>query len=351
MPTENTPPAQQPAANNNKDYAIVIGINDYMELTPLNGPLNDAQLFKDWLLDANGGNLPPRNCHFIPSDPTPKPFRPLQDDIDAALDVIFTDGSANGFRRLYFYFSGHGFGAKWDINGLCLPKWSNRFRNAALSSKSYFDLIVESDLFEDVFLFFDCCRDRKINAIPTQPMLGWPRPGGGTTMALALFASEFENPAFEAASVTGGNALITGHFTRALLAGLQGGATNGKGEITIESLVNFVKKGTEDRAKSSNQRQSADFFFKGSPAKLFNPVIFKRPVQTTELTLRFKTDGDYTLVDPALDPVRQGSAAAGDTWVLPLTKGVYTIADANAGREEYIVINVSAQAQTKNYDF
>lgn len=351
MPDASTPPVQQPAANNEKDYAIVIGIKDYMELTPLKGPLTDAQMFKDWLLDAGGGNLPVGNCFFIPSDPRSQPFRPLQDDVDAALDEIFTKGTAKGFRRLYFYFSGHGFGAKWDINGLCLPKWSNRFRNAALSSKSYFDLIVESDLFEDVFLFFDCCRDRKINAIPTQPMLGWPRPGGGVTMALALFASEFENPAYEAPTAADGNALITGHFTQALLAGLKGGATNNKGEITVELLVNFVKKGTEDRAKNNNQRQSADFYFKGSPAKLFNPVIFKRAVQTTELTLRFKGEGDYLLSDPSLDPVRQGHAAAGDAWVQRLTKGVYTIADTTTGREEYIVINVSAQAQTKNYDF
>jgi hypothetical protein len=322
-----------------------------MELTPLDGPLSDTFRFAEWLLAADGGDVPIANCYFIPSDNTTNPYKPLQDDVDTNLDLIFNQRPDKTYGRLYFYFSGHGYGTKWDINGLCLPRWSNRFRRAALSSKSYLDLIVESDLFEEVFMFFDCCRDRKINAEPAEPILGWARPGGGNTMALALYASEFENPAFEGPSVKDGNMLVTGYFTDALLDGLKGGAANSNGEITVESLVNFVKKGTEAHAKSRNQEQSAEFLFKGSPSKPFNPVIFRRAVKTTALNLRFTVDGDYELRDPALETVQKGHAVAGTLWVHQLNKGVYTIVDSNTGREEYIVINSSAQAQTKNYDF
>src|SRR5215213_438392 len=94
------------------DYAVVIGLNDYPQFgsqgRPLAGAIADAQRFTDWLCDTDtGGGLPAANCKKILS--VPDPLGPNKLVIDLALGSVITDArAAGGGRRLYFYFSGHG---------------------------------------------------------------------------------------------------------------------------------------------------------------------------------------------------------------------------------------------------
>src|SRR6478609_358434 len=99
-----------------KDYAVVVGIGKYSSLKKLNGPIVDAKNFKAWLEKESGGNLPGDNIHPILFDVEP-PERPLQNDIDDAMVKIFNAATVTGFRRLYFFFAGHGIGIKWNENG------------------------------------------------------------------------------------------------------------------------------------------------------------------------------------------------------------------------------------------
>src|SRR5262245_46515021 len=86
------------------DYAIVVGINDYNTGIPaLQGAINDARLFRHWLVDENGGGLDPSNVTFICSV-NPSNGRPLREEIEDAILRYYTYQNETGRprgRRLY----------------------------------------------------------------------------------------------------------------------------------------------------------------------------------------------------------------------------------------------------------
>jgi hypothetical protein len=329
---------------NTRDYAVVVGVNHYKKLQLLEGPINDAISFKDWLVNPDGGDLPEGNCKLITSNGV-DPFLPIQDTIDDALASIVEPRKPEGYRRLYFFFAGHGVGVKWDVNGLCMPKWSDVFRNAALSSKGYLDLIVESNLFEEVYFFLDCCRDRRINANPLHPSLGWARPEGGTCKSLVLYATDFENAAYEGSIGNGGNQYIRGYFSQALVEGLNGAAVNEKGNITVDQLINTVKKRTEELAKAK-QTVTPQSYNMDADYVLFE----KSSIPETTVTINFKEQGKVKLEDPSLTQViLEGMVQSGDAWNISLKKGLYPVTNSTTGKEKYIRIN--GDLKTLTYDF
>jgi hypothetical protein len=329
---------------NTRDYAVVVGVNHYKKLQLLEGPINDATSFKKWLVDPDGGDLPEKNCTLITSNGV-DPFLPIQDTIDEALATIVEPRNPDGYRRLYFFFAGHGVGVKWDVNGLCMPKWSTLFRNAALSSKGYLDLIVESNLFEEVYFFLDCCRDHRINANPLHPTLGWDRPGGGSCKGLVLYATDFENAAYEGAVGNGGNQYIRGYFSQALVEGLNGAAVNKEGNITVDQLINTVKKRTEELARAK-QTVSPYFYNMDAGYVLFT----KSTIPETMVTINFKEDGMVKLQDPGFtETIREAVVRPGDSWKIPLTKGLYPITNITTGKEGGVP--VKGDLKTLSYEF
>ena len=108
---------------NDKDYAVVIGIKDYPAFdadNPLTGPENDAQAFYDWLISADGGDVPSANVELIISSKCGSPFadartaRPIVNEIQNAFENLQdiaarNEDKGNGYRvgrRLYIYMSG-----------------------------------------------------------------------------------------------------------------------------------------------------------------------------------------------------------------------------------------------------
>ena len=80
---------------NIKDYAIVIGINDYFALNPLKGAIHDAMEMEKWLVAADGGNLPASNCKHIFSEHNPL-FPDNGGDIDDKLEEIYNEAIKSG---------------------------------------------------------------------------------------------------------------------------------------------------------------------------------------------------------------------------------------------------------------
>jgi hypothetical protein len=145
-------------------YALVIGIDDYPsgDLRSLEHAKHDAEAFRNWLIDpGTGGGVPEENCKLILS--RGELLLPNFDEIDDHLDRIIklAEKSHANARRLYFYFSGHGMAARQLQTFLCLPRWSNRWRNAALDSQAYSTYLVNSGLFREIVFLFDCCRSYK----------------------------------------------------------------------------------------------------------------------------------------------------------------------------------------------
>ncbi|MCF6406609.1 caspase family protein [Chitinophaga filiformis] len=332
---------------NEQDYAIIVGISHYSSLTQLNAPVTDACRFRNWLIKADGGNLHPQHVFFIPSAPGSN--IPDQLAIDKALSDIILLAEAKPARRLYFYFSGHGFGANWEVNGMCLPIWSPSFYNAALSSKAYLDLLVEKDLFREVYFFLDCCRDRKINTKPLHSMLGGPRPGGANTMAVVMYASEYENPAWEGMMNANGNLQVHGYFSRALLEALNGGAVNNSGDITITSFLDYVREKTETYAKERNHTQTVRSDIRNNSYGLDYVIHKTGRTPGTVLTIQFKAGGDISLDGPDLSNIKSGVVQAGESWLIPLGKGYHQITDKISKRSSFITID--GTLKTMIYEF
>ncbi|MBW8688143.1 caspase family protein [Chitinophaga rhizophila] len=332
---------------NDEDYAIIVGVSHYASLAPLHAPITDACRLRNWLIKADGGNMHPKHVFFIPSAPGSN--APDQLAIDKALYDILQMAEARPARRLYFYFSGHGFGANWEVNGMCLPIWSPSFYNAALSSKAYLDLLVEQDRFQEIYFFLDCCRDRKINTKPLHSMLGSPQAGGANTMAVVLYASEYENPAWEGMMNANGNLQVHGYFSRALMEALNGGAVNNNGDITITSFIDYVREKTESYAHERNHTQTVRSDIRNNKHGLNHVIHRTGRIPGTVLTITFETAGDITLDGPDLNNIKAGPVQAGETWLVPLGKGYHQITNKTTRTSAFITID--GTLKTMHYAF
>jgi Caspase domain len=328
---------------NEQDYAIVIGIKDYQQLKPLNGPVQDAVDFENWLLNPQGGNLPNHKTdnkvlqHVFFIESAPNSEVPLQSDIDKCLDKVLTNGEKTGYRRFYFFFAGHGLGISWKENALCLPGWSSRFINLALSSSEYLDVVVNSGLFAQVFFFLDCCRDRKLGARGLHPTIGWPKPGEGVPNceSFVAYGAKFNNPAHEAANPAANNEVVNGFFSKALLMGLNGAAVNVKGEITVNSLKSFLKSKVEELTNAVNINQSVQFEDRFNPDSI---VVSGLAVKEVAVTISFTEKGDFILEGPLLNSIKEEKNPV-NPWNLSLNNGNYSITNKINGKVNHIRID------------
>lgn len=314
------------------DFALIVGINDYPNFRPLNGAINDAEDFRDWVLAKDGGNVDPQNCRFIPS--SGNPLKPVQDDVDAALLEFKNQLGAGKGRRFYFYFSGHGVGETYNDTAACLGKWSNDYRRAGLDVPKYAELIAQSGKFPEIAVFLDCCRVRLINAGGLKPMLDWVRPAedAGVTRMFRAYATEFQSLAYEAAIATGDLNTYRGHFTRALLAGLRGGAAVASGGVPASRLKTYLEKWTPILAKEHDQDQKpqVENGFDGIQDPIFGAA---KPEWNVRITFKPERHGDMIVEDGDLNIVRQGDAATGP-WQVPVRPGLAVVRDAGTGEEK-----------------
>src|SRR5262245_55141594 len=126
-------------AKNDKDYAIIVGIEVYPAFDPngpLKGPENDARAFRDWVISPTGGNVPNDKDHVVlivssdykPAPKTPDDARPMIMDVHSAFERLQNKAQQNADkgkglqvgRRLYIYMAGHGFAPRDDQTALLM---------------------------------------------------------------------------------------------------------------------------------------------------------------------------------------------------------------------------------------
>jgi hypothetical protein len=162
------------------DFAVVVGVEHYRFIRPLQGAVSDAKSFHAWLCDKSHGGLDRDNVRLILSQDSEDASRadeprdpPIQQQIDAALDSVLKAACAlGGARRLYFYFAGHGAGTgrSDDDVALLLTRCSASVRYA-LSTNRYSSALSGAGLFEEVAFFLDCCRSISFPVVGLPPML------------------------------------------------------------------------------------------------------------------------------------------------------------------------------------
>jgi len=330
---------------NDRDYAIIIGINDYLELPKLSGPVNDAEKFKEWLLDVDGGHVPEDNCNFI--EVTADLSKPILDDVEEALLSIIGDRTRQ-FRRLYFFFAGHGLGVNFHDSALVLPKWQVNRSRYALSSHQYWSYTISSNFFEEVFFFLDCCRDRTQRARGNDLTLDNIKEGGKGVNGVVFYAAEFGNSAREQTKLAPGE-LVQGFFSKALMEGLKGAAVDADGAITADSLYRFVKRKTSELSGLEDKRQVVT---KQNSGDLnMDEFILKpgRPIASTQVNITFKEAGKVQIYDPHYEPLQLVDANPSERVTFSWPKGIYALRNVATNRVEYITVETGANPVEYEY--
>lgn len=322
-----------------QDYALVIGIDDYPNYNrPLKGAIQDAEDFWGWLVDRKtGGGLYKKNCKTLFS--SPRPLKPVQDDIDTALDEIRTQARKTGARRFYFYFSGHGQTPTADDVNLCLAKWSeHRFSRTALSSRECWNFVAQCIGFKEIVVLLDCCRVRVVGAAGLPPGVSCVKPveAAGQTRVFKAYGSEFLNPAYEAevAATHGDQAagsIVRGHFTKALLDALKGGAASEGGGVKASTLKKYLEIEVKRIAKKHNHRQKAHVV-NGFPS--IKEPVFGSAMPEANVKIQFLASrrGEIVLEGPGLEIIKQADASTGP-WELTLSKNHYFLRELETGKE------------------
>lgn len=239
------------------DWAVVVGIETYFDsgLPALQGPENDAREFYDWVIAADGGAVPEDHAFCVLSSTFPRPFQTLVDAKPTAQEITDTfealrkvananvekgDGYTIG-RRIYLFFAGHGFAPshRQDQTALIVADAQPGHGQIAHFMGSWIaDWLYEARLFEEVFLFMDCCRSSNECAQLYTPFENEPADDFWKVRRFYAYGSRAGKEARERDF----NGKVHGIFTRTLLDGLRGAAYDPEdpSRITAESLRNLL---------------------------------------------------------------------------------------------------------------
>ena len=264
------------------DYAVIVGINRYRSedgIEPLKGAVNDAKLFREWIVDPNGGGLDPdpkSERVVLITSPEDGPLAPNRDTIEDQIQTFYQK-AASGMRpvgrRLYLFMAGHGVNPIEGPGDDCSLIAANSFINSlrVLTGRVTAQRILKQPMFQEVVLFMACCRDVDGSAsFSGLPMPGDPLPDSkylhGLAVKWAKRAVERELPHPTDPTKA---PLWQSVFSHALLKGLTT-AFDDQGNITSLSLRNFVKLQVQSLLPPNDNRPPQFFMDEDLP-----PIVFK----------------------------------------------------------------------------
>lgn len=318
--------------SNDRHYAVVVGIDKYPKIDPLNGPVNDAKNFRDWLVDAAGGGLDPDNVRLVISDPAVADARPVQDEIDDALleindrarQAIGDSNEAFLRSRLILYVAGHGIMPSDGDGALLLANARSGAYSRNIELRAYADWYKKAGLFAQVIIYADCCRNFWAAARGTPPTMDDPARPNGDVAYLIWYATGVGRYSYEDTDPSIPPDQRRGYFTTALLDGLRGGAVAGAdGAITARALLGYVSDRVAKAVTASNKRYPQ----KVSPVGTLEDVVLASTTvpRHAHVTIRFPDGftGAVELEQP--DGSREPYDPAAGPWQLDLPPGRYGV--------------------------
>jgi hypothetical protein len=240
---------------NDRDHAIVVGINDYAELRKLGGAINDARCFQRWLLDPLGGDVPASNIELILSDPAAPGTTPTQQRVEGAMlkHIRAYRQTQTRQRRLYVFMSGHGILAGYGDTEGCRIMMADASLDAItrnIGIQSAGNLLRATPIFEEIVLFGDSCRELTDDVFAKHSVLTIER----AVADLVKEAQHLEVPMLWGFACKNwrvvhegllpacdgkGARYRRGRFTYALVCGLRR-AVGSDGAVTLETLEPYV---------------------------------------------------------------------------------------------------------------
>jgi len=314
----------------NTDWAIVVGIQSYPEMPPLEGPENDAQDFYDWLIDEKGGAVPPKQVKLIITPEDKVPFKdsenavPNFDQIEKAAYQLVTlagkkplkDGHKYIGRRLYLYFAGHGFAPREEQTALIMAN-ATKIRIGAgyhwLGQRNA-EWFYQAGYFDEVVLLMDCCRNYG------GPEVSWPWAADTAPdfqQRVKRFYAFATGWTLDARGQRDNAGKVHGIFTQALLDGLRknGNAPNSD-VVTTDSLSVYIQSRLPDLQPSDFRVDSFEVGKVSGQVGGF-PVTIIVPPQAVGKNIEVITyiNGTPSVVRKAVAP--------SPGWLINLQKGFY----------------------------
>jgi hypothetical protein len=344
------------------DWAIVVGIDTYFDSTlpPLKGPENDAREFYEWVRAADGGDVPESQAFLVLSSTFPRPFASLTDakptvnEIVALFDTLRARAAANadnpdiGYRvghRIYLFFAGHGFAPshRQDQTALLVADADTATAQLAHVLGTYMaDTLYQLRLFDEVFLFMDCCRSSSECAQLFMPYGDDQAPDFWKVRRFYAYGARAGQ---EARERDFGDGKYHGIFTRTLLDGLRGAAYDPEepSRITAESLQNLLYNAYPDHMAPELRADPGvpnepEVVFERKPQKL---VLGDTPVSgmlskiksfagvsiVPRFAVKIRTTKhvgkEAQILDKALEPVKTLTLA--EENALELQRGIYAL--------------------------
>lgn len=285
------------------DHAILIGIRDYPtllgdeEASVLQGPINDVDAVKAWLLDSRGGGfINDSTIHVIISaGATPAGgASPTEMELEQVLSHLLqlaeqSNEMGTGMRvgeRLYLFMAGHGFSP--ERSNACLYTANARPGfNAHIHATGWLNWLQESAFFDEFVLWMDCCMDRMATGPVRDPLLNAPDGGVPPRASFVAFAAPrplkaVENP------IPADKGTVHGVFTWGLLEGLRGAAADQNGRVTGRSLADWVRN-AQSALMTDAQRESSEIALDPDIIQEDPGLIFVRGIEQ----LRYRVTLDF----------------------------------------------------------
>jgi hypothetical protein len=319
---------QEPFAAPN-DHAIVVGINHYRPLfPPLQGCINDAELFRDWLVSPTGGGLNPCNVQLLVSRAPPNPnddaaWQPVRDTICTRLIRFrnrFSETGQRVGRRLYLFYAGHGVAVpqRPADAGLVLSNSELPQPIYALPGRQIIEAMQRDRTFDELVVFMDCCREVRgpVDARSVDPSEDPEHRRGANHccgLAAGWNASTSERMLDHPLDPNRGK-LLQGVFTHALLKVLSSAAAGVA--VNSHTLGGRVIAGVE-ALDAREDRRPRFFFSEEHPA----PIVFAAaPAATQVAQVAAVANAEVEVTVRLSDPARGFEVVGGDAQTIVLQR-------------------------------
>lgn len=333
MEIDLTAPQVNGAPDPNWHYAVVVGIDAYPALPSLTGARSDALAFREWLLKSG---VPERNIRVVVSDPKlkfngPDEAIPTRQLVDAALRELMVavrhDGghAADAWERtrLYVYLAGHGMAGMGAETAVLMANARLEVLGDSIPASLYMRYFEDAQLFHEVVFFADCCRVPNLTLQPLGPPFGRVLGQNGQVRTVLGLATEFGTYSYESTREASQANAARGHFTRALLEGLDGRAVDPESrQIDSSSLAKYLRRRVTDLTSSvAHARQVAQVI-----AEQGLPVVFavNLDVPTWRVEIQFPPEWRGGAILRSSTEIEH-CKAVGELWTVHLPDGLYEV--------------------------
>lgn len=333
-------------------YAIVIGIDGYVQLRPLHAAGKDAVLFMEWLIKPDGGGLPIANVALIQSRPelpqNPFEAQPTKIEIDNAITRLgirtaIKEGRRRG-KRLYFYFAGHGFGSSFDEVGMLMADAALDRLVSNIGLRNFRHYFRAAAAFNEVIFILDCCRDPMGNIQTFGPGFDLPegvRAAADAVQDFVVLAAVYGAKAFEARK--GITSERRGLLTSVLLEALEvPEATDALGRFTAATVRDYLRTRLPELARQTTTRKQDPSF---DPDPL-GEIVFatipedRLPRVRVRIVAPPGLGGDLVLTDRGKTEVERRRAADAvqgrPAWEVSLVRNRYYMLASSLSRLEVL---------------